>query len=463
MGKDNKGQHWTPQWLAEPMVRYALKDWAGTPNILFDPAAGNGAFQEALCNIDDSIQFKGIEIDPQYVDEEKGIEHGNFFEHLFFLNKYWSMAVNPPFVRNHHIPVEEKVLLQKFCKKVTGLSIDGRSGLHFYFFIKCLMHLEHGGRMAFIMPADLFEGVSSREVWEWVASHYRIDAVIGFESKVSPFPNLDVNVFVAFISASLPSNTVRWEVVDSKKRLDNLVSTDFALAGIRDLGEAIQTGLSRPEMLETPAGFFGEYAHVMRGIATGANEFFFLTRQQITDLGLESGLDLGYFKRAIGKVRHAEDGVIYKNWADDMDKKDVPTYLLSLDGTEKLPPEFQDYIKKGEEQGFHKRSLIKQRNPWYKMEQRSPPPFLFCYLGRRKSRFLKNYAKVLPLTSFLCIYPTEGKVKLRNVWKVLQDERFLNRLSLVAKSYGGDSIKVEPKSLKQLPLSEEIVEMLKKD
>ena len=47
-----------------------------------------------------------------------------------------------------------------------------------------------------------------------------------------------------------------------------------------------------------------------------------------------------------------------------------------------------------------KKTLISTRNPWYNMEKRENPEFLFAYLGRRNTRFIRNEAGVVPLTGF---------------------------------------------------------------
>ncbi len=59
----NKGQFWTPPWIAEAMVEYAVVD----SNLLFDPATGNGAFYKALIKLNSlsnkNIRFYGTDID----------------------------------------------------------------------------------------------------------------------------------------------------------------------------------------------------------------------------------------------------------------------------------------------------------------------------------------------------------------------------------------------------------------
>src|SRR4051812_11105292 len=112
-----------------------------------------------------------------------------------------------------------------------------------------------------------------------------------------------------------------------------------------------------------------------------------------------------------------------------------------------------EYLERGEALGLHQRALIATRNPWYKMERRSAPPFLFAYLGRRNARFIRNYAGVLPLTGFLCLYPHSNDPQyIERLWKVLQHPGTVKNLSRVGKSYGAGAIKVEPRGLERLPL-----------
>jgi hypothetical protein len=92
------------------------------------------------------------------------------------------------------------------------------------------------------------------------------------------------------------------------------------------------------------------------------------------------------------------------------------------------------------------------------MEVREVPAFLFAYLGRRNSRFIRNLAGVLPLTGFLCVYPLQNEPDYVNkLWQVLSHPTTTANLSLVGKSYGGNAIKVEPRALEKLPLPTDIV------
>ncbi len=192
----------------------------------------------------------------------------------------------------------------------------------------------------------------------------------------------------------------------------------------------------------------------MRGIATGSNEFFFLTAKQVKEIGIPKE----FLKRAVGRTKDATESILTLNDVEELEKENRPTYLLSINGHDKLPKEISNYLKVGEEMGLPSRSLILQRKPWYKMEKRQIPPLLFAYLGRRNTRFIKNDAGVLPLTGFLCVYPIyDDKEYIDNLWQALNHPDTLENLKLVGKSYGSGAIKVEPGNLNKLPIPEHIV------
>lgn len=192
----------------------------------------------------------------------------------------------------------------------------------------------------------------------------------------------------------------------------------------------------------------------MRGIATGSNEFFFLTAQQVEEIGIPKE----FLKRAVGRTKDATESVLTLKDIEELEKKNRPTYLLSINGHDKFPKAISNYLKIGEELGLPSRSLIQQRKPWYKMEKRQVPLLLFAYLGRGNTRFIKNDAGVLPLTGFLCVYPIyDDKEYINNLWQALNHPDTLENLKLVGKSYGSGAIKVEPGNLNKLPIPEHIV------
>jgi hypothetical protein len=474
-----KGQFWTPNWVAEAMVAYVAN---GNTREIFDPAVGAGAFFHAAKNIELEIgrklKLSGNEIDPDALQQaitsglsQSDIEDVCLQDFTLFKpkNPLPAIVANPPYLRHHRLDRETKDRLRRLSSDVLGFALDGRAGYHVYFLVHALSLLAKFGRLAFIVPADTFEGVFARKLWGWICAHFRLEAVVTFEPQASPFPGVDTNAVVLLIKKAPPQKTLLWARVQagSTPDLKHWVLSNFNMPHApsftcenRALAEALQTGLSRTPQEEKYRGpVLADYAKVMRGIATGDNEFFFLTRKKAEELNIPER----YLLPAIGRTRDVETEVINQSTLHYLDGKGRPTLLLSIDGKDQntLPDELQSYLAYGRRLGLPGKALIKTRKPWYKMETRKPPPILFSYLGRSNVRFIRNYACVMPLTGFLCVYPHQsGEESIEKLWQVLRHPQSVENLSKVGKSYGSGAIKVEPRALEKLPLSSQIVEQV---
>lgn len=461
-----KGQFWTPSWIAEAMVSYVALD----TDLIFDPAAGGGAFFKALLKLNlYEISYFGIDIDSEVLTDEIYNMPSCFVEVRDFIKnppqrKFKAIVANPPYIRHHRIDEQTKVYLKKLASSITGFNIDGRAGLHIYFLIQALNLLEKNGRLAFIMPSDTCEGTFARKLWNWISEKYCIEAVITFDEKATPFPNVDINAMVFLIRNSKPQKNLFW-VKSNEAYINDLlkfISSGFAYQTYnsleiinRELKEAINTGLSRPE--QNHNGFkyhLNDFAKIIRGIATGSNKFFFLTGKQVAELEIPKQ----FLRRAIGRTKDVTSNIITESELNILEQKGRPTYLLVVNGNNSMPKVVLNYLKVGEEMGLPNSPLIRQRKPWFKMEKRDVPPILFAYLGRRNSRFILNQAKVLPLTGFLCVYPIYSDSEyVTSLWQALNHPDTLDKLKLVGKSYGAGAIKVEPRNLSLLPIPEHVI------
>ncbi len=471
------GQFWTPDWVAQGMVAYVTAGGAAT---VFDPAVGAGAFFRAAkavaAQTDRCFTLRGTEIDAAALGQAR--QHGLTAEDLagvqvrdFILcppdGLFPAIVANPPYIRHHRLPPALKDSLKRMGTRLLGKPLDGRAGLHVYFLLQALRLLAKGGRLAFIMPADTCEGVFAPDLWRWVTQNYCLDAVITFTPDAAPFPAVDTNALIFLIKNAPPHAQLRW-VVCSAAGVEPLKAwtlsdlTAPASGGLdvhlRNVTEAIGTGLSRPPLVAQPGTVtLADFAKVVRGIATGANEFFFLTEAEAVTLGIAEE----FLKPAIGRVRDVATDLLSGEMLDHLAAKGRPTRLFAPDNRplDLYPERTRQYLQQGEQLGINTRTLISTRNPWYKMETRRIPPILFAYLGRRDARFIRNGAGALPLTCFLCVYPHDrDPLSIEKLWHVLSHPLTIANLSLVGKSYGSGAIKVEPRALERLPLPLSVVQ-----
>ena len=289
--------------------------------------------------------------------------------------------------------------------------------------------------------------------------------MVTFDKKAAPFPTLDTNAIIFFIRNAKPQTNFSWVKVNEKddSELKELVATGFSEnrwqtleVFARNSAEALATGFSRPANNHQTKYVLSDFATVMRGIATGANEFFFLTRQQAKDLQIAPE----FLQPCVGRTRDVIGDVFVESDLQRLDQSSRPTLLLSLNKSlEELPQAVINYLQKGVEAKLSERALIKTRNPWYKQEKRKTPEFLFAYLGRRNTRFIRNDARIVPLHCLHCVYTHSKDARhIEKLHQVLNHPDTLRNLHLVSKSYGSGALKAEPQSLKNLPIPDYLVE-----
>ena len=465
-----KGQFWTPDWVAEAMVAYCLG--SGAPHV-FDPAVGAGAFFRAAKavagRLGRTVKLVGTELHARALDDARaqglsdadldGVTITDFIVRPP-RGPFRAIVANPPYIRHHRLPPELKTHLKALATRLVGRPLDGRAGLHVFFLIRALELLAPAGRLAFIVPADTAEGVFARPLWAWIARHYRLDGVVTFDHAATPFPGVDTNALVLLISRNPPLESFTW--ARCTERGDSLcawITSGFVVRGAaiesqtRPLEEALRTGLSRePQQESDELPTLLDYACVLRGIATGANDFFFLTESQAAALRIPRE----FLAPAVGRTRDVVGNSVTHERLSELAAAGRPTLLFKPDGRglESFPAPVREYLRKGVELGLPARTLIASRRPWYKMESRSVPPFLFAYLGRRSARFIRNEAGVVPLTGFLCVYPrSKDPDAVQRLWHTLSHPDTVANLKLVGKSYGSGAIKVEPRALERLPIA----------
>ena len=247
--------------------------------------------------------------------------------------KFPAIVSNPPYIRHHRLNQDQKLELKQLALNHLGFSLDGRVGLHVFFLLKCLAQLAPGGRLAFLLPADVCEGISSSAFWNRICQQYRLIAAMTFADEAAPFPTVDTNAMVFLFTKEKPLEDFLWLRVCERDGeaisavLDGRKPSSAVSLHHRKLAEAMKTGLSRPPRAQNNFGTpLSHFAKVVRGIATGGNEFFFLTREQIRSHGLPEK----FFRQAIGRTRDCPSDRLTTTDLNRLEAAGRATWLLNL-------------------------------------------------------------------------------------------------------------------------------------
>jgi len=356
-------------------------------------------------------------------------------------------------------------------KQEYGLRLSRFSSLFAYFFVQATRMLAPTGRMAFITPAVVFEASYSQQIKAFIRQQLRLRAIITFDESLSVFEGVDTAACITLMEgadAMQPTTDHithvrinRWPDVET---ILQAIEQDDVASG--EWGTSRKVALTELEprkkwtVISQENHRFGhdafvplsDLARIMRGIATGANKFFVLSDDEVQKWDLNQS----YLRPVLTKTREAPGYVFNQADFDRLGREGKKRWLLYL--TDRVTPGTPEarYIQHGETLGLHQRSLVKTRRFWYAVEQRDPAPIYFTYLSRKKSRFIHNLAKVLALNVFLCIYPKapidQDETMLKALLAILNSLVAKDSLRHVGRTYGGDTIKIEPREMDRLPV-----------
>jgi adenine-specific DNA-methyltransferase len=470
------GQFWTPQPLVELMTTWAVQ--AG--NRILEPAVGSGRFLQAISKQLETPSITGYEISPLVVLLARvnnclqtkplsalELHCGDYLSTPQASKVFDAVVCNPPYTRHHHISNALKAQLSQEIQTYFGVRPSGFTSLFVYFFLRALTQLRIGGRLAFITPSELFEASYAKVFKTILQNHAVPEAIISFDSSTQVFSGVDTAGCITLATRGYrPKNTVLVELKTFPGTASILQAIDLQKSAIFEWGtvqvipvekltiEAKWSNLRQMNTVKSQSPPFSKSAKIMRGIATGANDYFCLSEDQITQLGIPSQ----YLKPVITKTRAVPNLCFTQEDFEHLRAAGQKVWLFNcIETRDRLPTQVREYIEYGEQLGLHRRSLLSLKNGrWYMAEQRQPPPILFTYLSRGKTRFIHNLKGAQALNVFLLAYPNlqiaRDPRRIKALVAILNSSVVTEQLQLFGRSYGGDTVKLEPRELDALPI-----------
>jgi adenine-specific DNA-methyltransferase len=143
---------------------------------------------------------------------------------------------------------------------------------------------------------------------------------------------------------------------------------------------------------------FRMYAKVVRGIATGDNDYFSFNLEKQKQFNI----DEKYLLPCIMRATDAEGHFFTENDFADLKKNNKKVLLLNA--TDLKDENLKSYIELGEKIGVNQRFLTSKRTPWFSLENRIASPIWVGVFNRKGLRFIRNEANIKNLTTFHCVY-----------------------------------------------------------
>jgi len=474
--RNRLGQFATPSPLALDILSHAKTLVSPGGKIRFlDPAIGTGAFYSALLKMFPTTRIEqalGFEVDPHY-----GKPAAQLWENTSLALKlsdfttaepsprYNLVICNPPYVRHHHLGNGDKTRLHIQTHQASGMKLSGLAGLYCHFLGLSQAWMEEGAVAGWLIPSEFMDVNYGRAVKRYLLEQVTLLHIHRFDPNDTQFADALVSSAVVWFKNSPPPKdhevNFTFGGTLSTPRLSRAISaqalahepkwTRFPVADIRT---------------KTDVPTISDFFNIKRGLATGNNEFFILTEEDIQARHLPDEL----FTPILPSPRYlvGDEITAQQNGNPIIDR---PRFLLDTKLTEneikRTFPALHRYLEEGKTRGLHERYLCQHRPLWYAQENRPPAPIVCTYLGRSDARdkkpfrFILNNSRATVANVYLAMYPTplllraltDDKALIRRIWQ------FLNqidpaRLLGEGRVYGGGLHKLEPKELANVPVPE---------
>ena len=449
------GAYYTPVDVVRSLAGWASAGLA-EPRVL-DPSCGDGRFLEGFS------KAVGVDVDPQAVSVARSrlgstsVIAGDFFEWAAEAAERFDAAIgNPPFIRYQRFRGEPRERALKYCRN-QGVDLPALSSSWAPFIVGAASLLLPGGRLAFVVPAEIGHAVYARPLIRWLLASFARVEVIAVREKL--FPDLSEDCWLlragGFGNSTEMLHFVRLASFDPDESV--WVEEAISVAELAEWGFRLRPLLLSAEVRDTYQRLaasldvkrLGDLAQLGIGYVTGANDFFHLRPSEATSLRIDPSV----LRVAVRANRDLADLVdVTQEVVNDWVSKDRPVLLLDLSETEALSPEIEAYLESSGGIQARKAYKCRTRSPWYVVPDVRPPDAFLSLMSGVSARLVANSAGAVCTNSLHAVRFGNGTDVAACVrsW-----QKPLTTLSCEIEGHalGGGLLKLEPGEARQVLLA----------
>lgn len=446
------GSYYTPHNLIDYMISF-VREKANVRKVL-EPSAGDGRFVDALCKFNYNIHAIEIdEIKSEYLKKQKfknaKITSADFIKYALTHDENYDLIIgNPPYISKRNLTEPNRKLSYDLIKYF-DLPDSLFQNLWVSFILASIKLLSPNGSIFFVLPFEFLQVQYAEKLRNYLETRFNSIEIITFEERVFDYIEQDVclvylsneNRVDSFIRYSTiknlqQTNPIFESTIKRNKPLSkwsNCILNDIETETLRNICEAY------PKVKE-----FGD---ISPGIVTGANGFFILNHETISNLGVvENSL------RIVSKSSDVADKLLFS--VDDYnllvdEKKKVKMLNLNYIQEDTFSSELKQYLASGKKDKINQRYKCSIRKRWYDVP----------IIKKGEACFFKRY-NVLPriIVNEADVFTTDIAYNIRfnqNIDKNSFAFCFYNSLTLVlceynGRFYGGGVGELVPTEFKEL-------------
>lgn len=400
------GAYYTPDAVVRSLVSWAVRD---ETEVMLDPSCGDGRFLMGHVNA------VGVEQDPRSAAVAKARAPGALVHEADFFRwaahtelRFDCAAGNPPFIRYQRFKGEARRAALDLCAR-HGAHFSGLASSWAPFLVAAGSLVRQGGRMAFVVPAEIGHAPYAAPLIEWLCDHFAHVQVVAVREKL--FPDLSEDCWLLYAegaggssdhiamtvlerfaaSNAPPKPTVRVRLVDWRTTWNRRLRPFVVSAKAR----ALYAGIA--ERSETRR--LGDLGAVGIGYVSGANDFFHLRPSEAARWRIPAAL----LQPAIRNGRMLPSAVLNRSAVARLIKDDQPIHLLHLRRGQELPRDVRRYLDSPAGHEARKAYKCRVRDPWYAVPDVKVPHYFLSYMSGRTVSLVRNAAGATCPNTLHCV------------------------------------------------------------
>jgi adenine-specific DNA-methyltransferase len=454
------GQVFTPESVARTLVSWVVESESDR---VLDPSCGDGRF--LACH----RASVGVELDEREATTARRrapwalIHRADFFLWASETKeRFEATAGNPPFIRYQQFTgaIRERAFAgaAKMGANFTGLTSSWAP-----FLVVASSLLKPGGKMAFVVPAEIGHAPYAVPVLSTLRNHFAHVRIVAIQQKL--FPNIsedawllfaegfggrtdsiELSIVERFVPASRPPAPDRAVLIsawsEAGHRLRKFLLPEPLLGTYQEL--SMRRGVSR----------FADLADVGIGYVSGANDFFHLRPSEARLLRIPESV----LRVAIRKAEQLPDAVVTRKVVREWLARDEAVLLLNLKGITDVPLSVKRYLDSEVGQEVRKGYKCRNRSPWFVVPDVRVPDAFLSYMSGRRPVLVRNEAACVCTNSVHAVRckSARGVRELQKAWgHPLVDLS----CELEGHPLGGGMLKMEPREAANIRLPIEGMEL----
>ncbi len=454
LSRKESGAYYTPQPIAKALLAWVLRHESDR---LLDPSCGDGQFIACHKN---SV---GIEQDAHAARTamERApwalIHEGDFFSWAAStVERFDCAAGNPPFIRYQTFKGETRERAIKLCAKV-GANFNGLASSWAPFLVATSTLLKAGGRMAFVVPAEIGHAPYSAPLIEYLVANFAVVHITAVRDKL--FPDLSEDCWLLYVEgygrstehirfsaqdifqahSEPPQQFLNVSIIEWRTSWGRRLRPFIISSGARNLYSEIRSHKETQR--------FGDIATVGIGYVTGANDFFHFRpsdakRLKIPEHFLQPTVRNG---RVLPTQRLTRTTVA--RWIEE----DQQMLLLKMPKSGKVPASIARYLDS--EAGHIAREAYKcrSRDPWFSVPDVQIPKFFMSYMSGLEANLVRNDAGCACTNSVHSVR-IKGDFGTQDLLERWQTSFVRLSCELEGHPLGGGMLKLEPREASNILL-----------